>query len=587
MTAQKPSWTRTVLPIVAVVLLVAAAPARTQQINSLSESTLARSGRLLIRGTGFGNTPGSGQVLIDGLTAIATTWSNTEIHAYVPELAGPGQTLVVVEADGGTSNGVFLDVTLRQTEGRFRWRFQLDNRAVGPWSAVGPDGTIYCSDPFRLYALTPGGGLLWALAGAGARRPITFGADGTIYAAAEEVPGEPQGVVAVNPDGTLRWAYSFDSGFDLMAGPGVGPDGNIYAVSNTNLGGPGTFALDSDGNLLWTNPGPGANTINLHEIDFSPDRFYISYNGQGGPPEIIAYDYSGNVIWNSHDLGQTMGSAPELDPSERLILAWGLIGVQAWSPEAFVEWIYNPSLGNVVPPAVGPDGVIYSGTWLGGDLFAINPDGTERWLLEDQINGFLWNLGVSPDNAVLVDGGAPNFGRPSTIRGFDTQDGALLWLQNFHIENGLNEFANWAEPVFTPDSQTAYVTTEFSGDTQPGYLYAVDLAAGGVCVKNCLRSAKIDVIGKVKDGDLRRVMSRVKVEDENGAPVPSAEVSVIWTLPDLSTKPRSAVTNQRGYARFQTFGGSGDYIVTVTGVTKNGYSFDPDHSILFGRLTMP
>jgi len=461
--------------------VLAAGPAEAQQITGLSATTLARSGRLLVYGTGFGAVQGQGQVLIDGLSAVATTWSDTEIHAYVPEEAALATVSVMVERDaGGTSNAELLEVVARQAEGRFLWRFEMDSAHVGPWLARGADGTVYGSDSDRLYALTPGGALKWALAGAGGERPITFGADGTIFVAAEEVPGQPQGVIAVNPNGTVRWSYAFTSGYDLMAGPGVGPDGNIYATSNTNAGGPGTFALDADGNLLWTNPGPGANFINLHEIDFASDRFYSSYNAQGGSAIIVAYDYAGNELWSSSDLGQVTGSAPELDPSERLILARGSTGVQAWTPDAQIDWIYDPgAMPNVVVPTVGPDGVIYDGTWNGGDLFAINPDGTERWLLENQIDGFLWHLGVAPDNSVLVDGGAPGYGHPSRIRGFATADGALLWEQSFHVENGLNEFANWLEPVFTPDSRTAYVTTEFSGGTQSGYLYAVDVSNEG------------------------------------------------------------------------------------------------------------
>jgi len=481
MNVKSQGWKRSILGCILASAMLGAGSAGAQQIDNLSHSSLPRSGRLVIVGSGFGEVAGSGRVLIAGVSASATTWTDTEIHAYVPETAVVGEAPVLVETStGGSSNSVILDVTLRQAEGRFLWRFEVDSRAVSAWSARGPDGTVYCSDLHHLYAVEPNGGLKWALAGAGGMRPITFGTDGTIYAAAEEVPGQPQGVVAVNPDGTVRWSFTPASGYNLMVGPGVGPDGNIYATANSNLGGIGTFALDSDGNLLWSNPGPGANTINRHEIDFSHDRFYISYNGQTGPPSIVAYDYSGNVIWDSHQLGQTMGSDPELDANGRLILAWGLIGVQAWTPEGTIEWTYEPpgSLGNVVAPAVGPDGVIYDGTWLGGDLFAVNPDGTTKWLLSDQVEGFLWNMGVSPDNEVLVDGGAPNFGTPSLIRGFDTSSGALLWVQSFHVEDGLNEFANWAEPVFTPDGRSAYVTTEFSSDTKPGYLYAVDIGRG-------------------------------------------------------------------------------------------------------------
>ena len=41
-------------------------------------------------GLDFGTSLPDGQVLIDGLSAIVTTWTDTEIHAYVPEGAAIG-----------------------------------------------------------------------------------------------------------------------------------------------------------------------------------------------------------------------------------------------------------------------------------------------------------------------------------------------------------------------------------------------------------------------------------------------------------------------------------------------------------------
>ena len=39
----------------------------------------------------------------------------------------------------------------------------------------------------------------------------------------------------------------------MIAGPTVGPDGNIYVISD--FGGLGAFALSPAGQLLWSNPG--------------------------------------------------------------------------------------------------------------------------------------------------------------------------------------------------------------------------------------------------------------------------------------------------------------------------------------------
>ena len=68
---------------------------------------------------------------------------------------------------------------------------------------------------------------------------------------------------------------------------------------------------------------------------------------------------------------------------------------------------------------------------------------------------------------------------PSRVRGFSTADGSLLWSQDFHFEEGANEFAAWIEPAFSLDGRTAYVTTHFGGGAKPGSLYAVDVSLDG------------------------------------------------------------------------------------------------------------
>ena len=133
----------------------------TPQIGSLSDSTLSRSGRLLVFGANFGADPTNAQVLIDGQAAIVTQWSSSEIHTYVPEGASVGAVPVQVVTSSGASNIVMLNGTLRQAAGRVRWRFQMDSDFAGRFFTIAPDGTVYASDLTRLYALSPNGGLLW------------------------------------------------------------------------------------------------------------------------------------------------------------------------------------------------------------------------------------------------------------------------------------------------------------------------------------------------------------------------------------------------------------------------------------------
>ena len=55
---------------------------------------------------------------------------------------------------------------------------------------------------------------------------VETGPDGTIYFGASV-----NKIFAVNPDGTLKWTITDPSGAQVGAGPDVGPDGKIYAVT--------------------------------------------------------------------------------------------------------------------------------------------------------------------------------------------------------------------------------------------------------------------------------------------------------------------------------------------------------------------
>jgi hypothetical protein len=103
-----------------VVVTSAHAGGAAPQISALSETTLPRSGRLLIFGSGFGTQPGT--VTIGGLDAIVTKWFDDEIHAYVPEATPLGQANVQVTTAGGPSNAVGRPASRTDAcDGVFRW----------------------------------------------------------------------------------------------------------------------------------------------------------------------------------------------------------------------------------------------------------------------------------------------------------------------------------------------------------------------------------------------------------------------------------------------------------------------------------
>jgi hypothetical protein len=68
--------------------------------------------------------------------------------------------------------------------------------------------------------------------------------------------------------------------------------------------------------------------------------------------------------------------------------------------------------------------------------------------------------------------------------------------------------------------------------------------------------------------------------------VSRANVSVHWDLPGGGSLDQSKNSNNTGNATFNVSGGAGTYTVTVTNITKTGFTFDPVGStILTNSIT--
>ncbi len=463
----------------------------TPRLSTISPSTSARSGRLELFGSGFGATQGTSQVLIDGLSAIATTWSDAEIHAYVPEGASLGPVPVQIITVAGASNALTLNVIMRQQNGRIQWQFQTDRWMTRQFVAVAPNGTVYTSDNLGLYALSADGALLWFAPGTGGGRPISLGPDGTIYTGAtlQEAILEGKLVKALEPDGSLRWEFIVQPSMELLAGPNVGPDGNIYAMqdqfSDDPDSGLGMFSLDANGALRWSNDGDplifslgGSNS----EVVFHADRLYVGVKFTAAPPPTtFAFRLDdGNQLWYTWTggLGVYFFSFPRVDPQGRAIAKWGQTGVITLLPGGQTDWIEIHPLdgGTDCTPAVDSQGVIFTGDDVGLDLWAVNPDGSTRWV-QPSDSTLLNHLGVSPDDAVLVVAGHDTYGAPGWIRGYDASNGAFVWQVDLEIENGLVQGGSMLYPAFSNDAATAYVTTVFNNVNinDYGYLYAISI----------------------------------------------------------------------------------------------------------------
>jgi outer membrane protein assembly factor BamB len=503
--------------LMAVLLMCGLAALAQPHIQSLSATSLPRSGRLRIFGTGFGMPSPSSFVAIGGVRCWTTRWADTAITAYVPESLPLGSHPVQVVTPAGASNTVSLQVTARTAQGRVLWRFQADADYIDQRPAVGPDGTIVVHDSRGyVYALSPEGGLKWIFAaGLFPYGPPSIGADGTVYVGTGRV------VQAINgATGALRWRFedTTPNALWLVAGPTVGPDGNIYAVTNTSSsGGLGAFSLTPAGQLRWSNQGNpqvfesasvGAEVVfGASQSGRQPDQLYVAFDERGvAMPSLFAFRMSGGQRWSVPSGGQSQSifSQRQCQPA---VGPDGTVYITTFSSSAGHQLhAVNPSNGSfrwsvtldpgndVSAPDVGSDGAIYVAHAL-SYLSSYTPSGTRRWRILD--GGVLRYPIISPTNRVLVAGQQPDLGMPGAVRGYNPSDGQLLWEVQLGSENEGNQVL-FSRPRFSRDGQIVYFGTTLLGQNSQEpycYLYAVyadpSRQAGDVNGDGCVDDADL------------------------------------------------------------------------------------------------
>jgi outer membrane protein assembly factor BamB len=158
-------------------------------------------------------------------------------------------------------------------DGTRKWRFQADwGCRASP--AIGPDGTIYVmGGQDKLFAVNPNGTQKWMFA-LEYSWEMSFASpavdtDGTIYIAAED--SDSGFLYAVNQNGTQKWRYTVIGDYRVLrSSPAIAPDGTIYV--GTKSGGSGfpaqLLALNPDGTLKWA--------FNVPQVHQTADDIYCS-----------------------------------------------------------------------------------------------------------------------------------------------------------------------------------------------------------------------------------------------------------------------------------------------------------------------
>ena len=401
---------------------------------------------------------------------IALLPRGNSLRARALVLALIGAALIAGAAPGAATSA---------SQGVVQWRFQVSGQYVLQPPAVGADGgVVVVSSSGSVYSLTAAGALRWVVPSVGGSGGPSIGADGTVYVASMST------VTAIAANGSIKWSFTEpSSGQGVIAGPTVGPGGNIYVISD--FGGLGAFALSPTGQLVWSNPGNPAFAENGQlgrEIVFGSGRLYAAFDERSiALSTMFGLSLGGAQQWarplaGSDDpfMQQQRQPATGLDGSLYLT---GMGGANGWSlyrvnpTSGNVIWNYSPLPSNgMSAPSVGPDGSVYFSRSL-SYLESVTPAGQSRWTFFD--GSIIDHPAVSPDGGVVVAGVRPNFGQPGSVRAWNATTGTVAWQVDLPNENGGYQVL-YTQPRFSADSKTAYFGTAIlAGGEQYSFLYAV------------------------------------------------------------------------------------------------------------------
>jgi len=228
----------------------------------------------------------------------------------------------------------------------------------------------------------------------------TVGSDGIIYAPATD----NWNIIAFYPNGTVKW--SFHANERVFSSPAIGDDGTVYCTSYGSY----LYALYPDnGTVKWQyNTGGSVRTSPCVADDGTV--YVVSVNGV-----LHALYPNGTLKWQA---GIDGGTSPTIGRDGTIYC--GYHALYAINPDGSQKWVFNPgNIGSIKEgtPCNSLDGTIYFGTYGsdGGELIAVNPDGTEHWRIYLATGYIMSAPAIGSDGTVYV--GSYN-SRPSYGWGF-------------------------------------------------------------------------------------------------------------------------------------------------------------------------
>jgi len=238
---------------------------------------------------------------------------------------------------------------------------------------IDEEGIIYIGDANggdSLYAFYPNGEIKWIREYGQIFSSPVIGEDGTIYFGRR--CGDEGAIIAVYPNnGSQKWA--FNTGHVVYSSPAIGDDGTIYCGSH-------------DQNLYALYPNNGTEKWHFrsgHWIRTSPCI------GDDGIVYCVSLDSNLYGLYPENgtikiEVNVGAGTSPTIGPDGTIYC--GFADLYAINPNGTIKWIFDPGSDRRIrggTPCTDANGTIYFGTsidpYYGGEIIAVNPNGTERW----------------------------------------------------------------------------------------------------------------------------------------------------------------------------------------------------------------
>lgn len=296
----------------------------------------------------------------------------------------------------------------------------------------------------------------WGSTGAG----VAVGSGGILYNTSYK------GLVARNPNGSIKWTYSSESGHGV---PAIAKDGTVYYIAHEFDSEPTkVYAIKSDGTLKWSR----TVTTTSHPLD---DHQSISMDSYGN---LYLGTLDGSFYFLKGDTGVSLFSAkiesisngPAIRPDGTIIMTDSYGVMYAFNRNGTRKWTTNYCDFNYTfycSPVVGLDNTTYmvsgypSYPAIDGVLSAVDANGKVKWTTS--IGGSYGGPSLGADGTIYVIAG------DSSLRAY-SQDGKMRW--SHRASDTLTSFEH--APIID-GAGIIYYTVETPNTYQGrGYLIAVN-----------------------------------------------------------------------------------------------------------------